>query len=193
MSESRYSSRRKHIVDEANAMGTAILRADLYVDEHRTAFRKEFQHYLSARILYYDAKRNLNEVKKAKQLADEFGKKLWDRAAHLSQKPEYVVASMQMIPALNQMLDASSTRLIGELTRVPDSIVGMLFILSLATSFYLGYLSAGKGALDWFICIGFCALTCVVIFITLDLDRPKRGLIQLSTSHQAMVELQKLF
>src|SRR5262245_12915096 len=49
MSGSRYDARRKVVVDEANAIGTAILRSDLYPEEERAAFRKDFRVYLEAR------------------------------------------------------------------------------------------------------------------------------------------------
>ena len=193
MSASRYDTRRKNIVDEANAIGTAILRADLYPDEERTALRNDFRQYLEARIHYFEAGRDIVEVERAKGEADSYGTQLWVRATKLSQQSDRYVASMQMIPALNAMFDITTTRLMAELARVPDSIVVMLFVLSLACAFYLGYSSVGKGRLDWFVAVGFCVLTSVVIYITLDLDRPRRGLIQLTTTHQAMLELRKLF
>jgi hypothetical protein len=193
MSASRYDTRRKNIVDEANAIGTALLRADLYPDEERAAFRNDFHQYLEARIHYFEAGQDIVEAEKAKTKADNYGTQLWVRATKLSHQPDRYVATMQMIPALNGMLDISTTRLMAELARVPDTIVSMLFVLSLATAFYLGYSSAAKGRLDWFVAVGFCVLTSVVVYITLDLDRPRRGLIQLTTSHQAMLELRKLF
>jgi len=193
MSASRYDTRRENIVDEANAIGTAILRADLYPEEERTAFRNDFHQYLEARIRYFEVGGNIAEAEKAKGEAEGYGTLLWDRATKLSQQPDRYAATLQMIPALNAMLDISTTRLMAELARVPDSIVSMLLVLSLANAFYLGYSSAGKGNLDWFVAVGFCILTSVVIYITLDLDRPRRGFIQLTTSHQAMLELRKLF
>jgi len=193
MSASRYDTRRENIVDEANAIGTAILRADLYPEEERTAFRNDFHHYLEARIRYFEVGQDIVEAEKAKSEADTYGTQLWARAAKLSHQPDRYAATLQMIPALNDMLDISTTRLMAELARVPDSIVTMLFVLSLATAFYLGYSSAGKERLDWFVAVGFCVLTSVVVYITLDLDRPRRGLIRLNTSHQAMMELRKLF
>ena len=190
MSGNRYDTRRENIVEEANAIGTAILLADLYPDEQRKAFREDFKQYLEARIQYFDS--GLTNQPNGEQPVD-YGTRLWNRAAQLSPKIELLVASQQMIPALNVMLDASTTRMIGELSRVPDSIVWMLFIFSLASAFYLGYSSSGKVSMDWFVAAGFCVLTTMVIYITLDLDRPRRGFIQLSTSQQAMLELRALF
>ena len=193
MSASRYDTRRSNIVDEANAIGTAILRADTYPADQRAAFRIDFKEYLEARIEFFEARRNMSEVARTKNIASKVGNRLWKRAAELSHIPDNIVASQQMIPALNAMLDANTTRQMGELARVPDSIIWMLFILAMASTFYLGYASAAKETLDWMVATGFCLLISLVIYITLDLDRPRRGLIQLSTSQRAMLELRENF
>lgn len=192
MSGSRYDSRRSHIINEANAIGTAILRADLYSDVEREAFRNDFKLYLETRIRYYEENQSLAEILKIKKEADALGAQIWKRCTRLSKDSGNSVASLQMTTALNEMLDISTTRYIAELSRVPDSIVWMLLVLSLSAAFYVGYVSSGK-ALDWLMVSGFCILTSVVVYITLDLDRPRRGLIQLSTSHKAMVELREMF
>ena len=58
MSESRFEKRKTHIVEEANAIGTALLRCDLYEDSTRSVLRKDFYHYVQARIDFYEAQRN---------------------------------------------------------------------------------------------------------------------------------------
>src|SRR5690242_6468488 len=49
MSSTRYDERRLVIVEEANAISTAILRADLYPDSIRKEFRKDFELYVEKR------------------------------------------------------------------------------------------------------------------------------------------------
>src|SRR5205809_5746674 len=45
MSGNRYENVRNIIVEEANDIGTAILRSDLYSDSVRDAFRTDFKKY----------------------------------------------------------------------------------------------------------------------------------------------------
>jgi hypothetical protein len=193
MSGNRFDQRRQAIVAEANAIGTTILRADLYPVDQREAFRKDLQQYLEARIGYYEAKTDLSDVVQRVHEANAYGAKIWERASALSRDTNLYVASMQMIPSINEMLDLSTARRIGEISRVPDSIVTMLFFLSFVSAFFLGYYSTSHGKPDRMLPIVFCALISSVIFITLDLDRPRRGLIQLDTSQQAMIELREMF
>jgi hypothetical protein len=192
MSGNRYDTRRGHIVEEANAIGTAILRADLYEDADRVEFRNDFKKYLEARIEYFEAAKDIPRVLAANDSAANYGKRLWDRAMKVSHLSGYNTQTMQMVPALNAMFDISTTRQMGELERVPDSIVLMLFVVSLASGFYLGYTSP-ESKIDWLVAIGFCLLTSVVVYITLDLDRPRRGFINLTASHDAMLQLRQLF
>jgi len=42
------------------------------------------------------------------------------------------------------------------------------------------------------IVIGFCLLVSIVIYITLDLDMPRKGLITLDVSYQYMYELKNM-
>ncbi len=55
MSGERYDNRRATIVNEANAIGTAILRTDLYPDSIGKEFKKDFKVYLDIRLSYFDA------------------------------------------------------------------------------------------------------------------------------------------
>ncbi len=192
MSGNRYDARRGHIVEEANAIGTVILRADLYQDSDRTEFRKDLKKYLEARIEYFEAGRDIPRVFAAIDTANAYGKRLWDRTMKLSPPNGVHGPTAQMVPALNAMYDIATVRQMGELERVPDSIVLMLLVVSLASGFYLGYTSP-ESKLDWLVAVGFCLLTSVVVYITLDLDRPRRGFINLEGSHAAMLELRKNF
>ena len=193
MSSSRFDSRREALVNEANAIGTAMLRSDLYTDTLKTAFRNDFKAYTEARIFYYQAGWNSEKLNRAKETSDSAARSLWKRAADIAKNDLEFVKSNQMIIALNEMFDSATTRNFRETARVPDSVVIMLFVLSLASSFYAGYISVGKGRLDWFIIISFCLLTSMVTYITLDLNRPRRGLINMDATHQAMLDLRELY
>ena len=55
--------------------------------------------------------------------------------------------------------------------------------------FFIGYNSGLEMKISKKFILGFCFLICVVIFITLDLDRPRRGLIKLDTEIALMQKL----
>jgi hypothetical protein len=97
MSGDRYDSRRKIVVEEANDIGTAILRSDLYPDSTRALFRKDFKEYVETRIAYYQVGLNVKEILKADSLSQVISSKLWKRASRLSKDPANLAATQQMI------------------------------------------------------------------------------------------------
>jgi hypothetical protein len=193
MSGSRYDSRRTIIVEEANDIGTAILRSDLYPDTERTLFRKDFKEYVEARIQYYEVGPDVKGILKADSLSQAISARLWKRASDLSKNPANLAATQQMIPALNTMIDVTTSRLAGERAKVPESILIMLFLLALITAFYSGYSEGRKGKIDWLVQTGFCLLVSLVILFTYDLDRPRRGFVNLDGPNQTIIELRKNF
>jgi hypothetical protein len=77
--------------------------------------------------------------------------------------------------------------------RGTDPIVSMLFALALLSSFFIGYYSSRSGWFDLLIAFGFCLLSAMVIYITLDLDRSRSGLIRHRVSHSAIQDLISMF
>ena len=100
LSGNRFDDRRKIVVEEANCIGTAILRADLYPDPTRTELRNYFKNYLAARLDFYEAGDNNALVKLSFNKADVYSKLLWKRVMALSGNKDMFVPTMQMVPAL---------------------------------------------------------------------------------------------
>jgi len=190
MSANRYDARRQIIVEEANDIGTAILRSDLYIDSVRNIFRAEFKNYVEIRIAYFEAGMDKNAIRRSLKAAEISSSKIWHLASEQSKIPSNLAASIQMIPAVNAMIDIVTTRYIGFLAKVPVSIVIMLYLISIACAFFAG---VALNRIDWLTSAGFCLLTVMVIYITLDLDSPRKGFIQLTTSHRAMYDLRNMF
>jgi hypothetical protein len=192
MAASRYDSRRQAVVEEANVIGTAILRADLYPDSIRDEFRKDFKEYVEARIAYIEAGADTIKIVEAYNRGNEIASKLWKRTATLAKDPQFFVSTTQMVPALNAMIDIITTRLAVGLAKVPSSIVWLLFLLCLVVSFVVGYGRRGKH-MDWVMVIGFSLMTSLAIYLIFDLDRPRRGTITMDSANQRILDLREMF
>jgi hypothetical protein len=193
MSASRYSNVRDLIVEEANDIGTALLRSDLYSDSVRDAFRGDFKRYIDARIAYYNNVTDTVLFRKARNDAAEASTALWSRATQQSKLPNMIIPSNNMIPSLNNMFDIATTTEVSLYARVPDLIVYMLFTLALVTSFVGGFTSTGIRRKDWIIIIVFALFSSMVTYVTLDLSRPMRGIIKANIGLQAIIDLRKNF
>lgn len=192
MSASRYDDRRQIIVEEANDIGTAILRCDMYPDSIKKQLKSNFKDYVEARIEYYNAGIDVNKIEIAKSKTEKRSKAIWNIVMAESQKPENILRSQQMIPALNSMIDDITTRDEVKNATVPESIFWLLFLLIFSASFIIGYSSKGK-KINHVLVYGFSLMTTLTVFLILDLDRPRRGLINSNNTEQNIVELRELF
>jgi len=191
MSASRYSNVRDLIIEEANDIGTALLRSDLYSDSVTDAFRDDFRKYIDARLSYYEHISNAVLFNKAKLGAEKARNDLWQRAAQQSKQPNMLIPTNNMVPALNIMFDIATTIEMTLYARVPDMVIYMLFILGLVTSFIGGYTSKDIRNKDWIIIIAFALFSAMVTYITLDLGRPMRGIIKGNIGKQAIMEIRE--
>ena len=180
------------VEQEANDIGTAVLRSDLYADSVREGFRRDFKDYIEAVIAFYNAT-DVNMLYKAKEDAVKPAQQLWERVTQQSKLPNMLIPSNQMVPALNSMFDVAQSREIILKAHVPDLIIYLLFVCVWATCFIGGFTSSTFHPKEWIIVVGFSLVTAMVVHATIDLSRPLRGIIKDDAGKQAILELRKMF
>jgi hypothetical protein len=189
MAGSRFENRKDNLIDEANCIGTALLRSDIYPDSLKNEFKKDFESYIDSRRDYYlldnDEEKLMGSLKQSAKASE----KLWRRATFYAKDKDYFIQSNMMLPALNAMFDSATKSNMVFNSKVPETIVYLLLAFSIIISFFIGYNSGLEKKINTKFITGFCFLICVVIFITLDLDRPRRGLIKLETEIRLMQKL----
>jgi hypothetical protein len=193
MAGTRFDDRRKVITQEANDIGTAILRCDLYPEDVRKELRTAFKSYVEARITYLEAGTDLEKVQSSLVEKDKHAATIWMLATKFAHdNPSVFIPSNQMIPALNDMIDITTTRLALDTARVPDLIIILLFTLAVISSFFGGYMFGNKGRIDWFISVGFCIIIPIVVYTTLDLERTRRGITNLNANNRYIIQLRDM-
>jgi hypothetical protein len=183
---SRLDTRRQLIAEEANAIGTAFLRLDLLTDRHREALQTDFRRYLTARV---EAYRKLPDVVAAKQEASEADKiqgEIWKRAVLACREEGSQPVTMLLLPALNQMIDITSTRLMATRLHPPYVVFAMLTVLALVSALVAGYGMSGSKARSWLHVIGYAAIIAVTVYVILDLEYPRLGLLRLDSADTMM-------
>jgi hypothetical protein len=191
MSSSRHDKRINIIVEEANNIGTAILRADLYPDSIRKAFRHDFKDYVASRIEFFDAGSDIKRINRSLDESYKIQQKLWKRATTLGQEQANFHRTSQMVPALNAMFDIVTTRNAANVAKVPELILYLLFLLCCTSALTLGY-SIGKKP-DWIVMVGFAGMIAMTIYLIVDLDRPRRGIITMKDMNMNVINLKTMF
>ncbi len=187
---SRFDERRSLIVQEANDIGTAYLRVDLLPAGAQPALRDLFRRYVDSRLEVY---RKLPDVEAAKaELArsTRLQGEIWRHAVAAGRmEGAPPAATMLLLPALNQMIDITTTRTMAAQAHPPLVIFAMLFGLALAGALLAGYGMAGGKSRSWIHMIGFAAIMAGAVYVIIEIEYPRLGLIRVDAFDQALVEL----
>jgi hypothetical protein len=186
---SRFNEKRMLIAEEANTIETAYLRLHL-VPESAPKIQDLFREYVDSRLKTYrllpDMKAASLEMVNSKKLQEE----IWTESVAATRvKSAHPAAAWVLLPALNSMIDIMTTRTSALQMHPPRIIFALLFALGLICSLLAGYrMSAGKHR-SWLHILGFTVITVIVVYVILDAEYPRAGLIQLETADQVLVDV----
>jgi hypothetical protein len=189
---SRFDTRRQLIVEETNAIGTAYLRLDLLPSDAQARLRAYFREYVDSRLessrkTSTDFPGSLEAYSRSMKLQAE----IWNQAVVACRDQGLQSATMLLLPALNQMIDITTTRLVAQKTHPPAGIFLVLSVLALFSAMFAGYGTAGSKARSWIHMIGFGAMMAVTVYLILDIEYPRHGFIQVSSFDEILEDLQK--
>lgn len=185
----RYELRRQLVVEEANTIGTAYLRLDLLPAASQPALREKFRQYVETRIAVYRLLPDVGASNARAAVAMTLLNEIWTGAlAALKEAPPQ--ATIVVIPALNEMIDVTTTRAIAAHTHTPTLIFAVLLILGLVCSLLAGYVLAYTKTRHARIHLAaFAVVVTLTIYVIFDLDYPRFGFIQLDFADQALIDL----
>jgi hypothetical protein len=186
---SRFDARRMLIIDEVNALGTTWLRLDLLAEPAQTELRDKLRRYLDARLEIYRDVHDETAVRTAWATSIELQKQIWESAVEACRAPGMQQATMLLLPSLNQTFDIASTRAMSVQIHPPQIIFALLFALSIASALLAGYDMSGRGRPSWLHIIGFAATMALALYVILDLEYPRIGLIRVDDFDRNLIEL----
>jgi hypothetical protein len=157
----------------------------------RQLLRNQFKEYVEARIAFYQAGMDEKKLIETFVKANEISSQIWSTAAAYAKVDNITTRTSEMIPALNAMIDITTTRRAAGEATIPDSIIYFLFILCLCSAFLLGY--DHKNRFDWIVVIGFGIMLSATVFTIIDMDRPRSGLINMDKPSEKIIELREMF
>src|SRR5215469_723984 len=189
---SRFDTRRQLIVEETNHIGTAYLRIDLLPAEAQPALRESFRRYLDARIEVYQKLPDIAAAKESLAKANGLQSQIWRQAVAASRaQGAPPAAPILLLPALNAMIDITTTRTMATQMHPPTVVFVMLFGLALAASLLAGFGMTGGKVRSWFHMLGFALVMAIAIYVILDLEYPRLGLIRVDAFDQALIDLRE--
>jgi hypothetical protein len=171
----RYDARKQLIVDEANAIGTTRLRAEMLPEPPRSEILALMQRYLDARIRFSEAGLDQEKLNVSSSQAKELLAEMWQQSVAVAQQSPTPITSI-FVQSLNETTDMSERRLAALENRIPGALWLALIFISMLTCLLVGFSLHRKALL---VILVWPLMISIVLALSADLDSPRNGLIQI--------------
>ena len=191
-SASRFAEKRMLIAEEVNTIETAYLRLHLLPHEAQSALQELFRKYVDSRLETYRKLPNIQAAEIVMAESKRLQHEIWIQAETATRLPgAHPDAGKLLLPALNNMIDMATTRTMALQNHPPGIIYVLLFMLGLICSALAGYRMAVGQHRSWLHILGFTLITIVIVYVVLDIEYPRAGLIRLANSDQMLIKVRE--
>jgi hypothetical protein len=175
MAAARYDQRKNYEEEEANAIGTEYLRADLLPAADAEKVRALLRNYLDQRVLFYETG-DENAHGQINAATAQLQAELWSAVrTPAGAQPTPLLALA--VSGMNDVLNSQGYAQAALWNRIPPGSWGLMVAVAICTNFLVGYDSRRVGGrvvrllfLPLVLCIAFYAIA--------DIDSPHRGVIR---------------
>ncbi len=174
----RYDNRRNLVVQEANAIGTAWLRAGLVEGHSERHLQRSIARYADVRLDLPKSADDLH-VARIETYTTRMQSQLWrEMKTDIASLPAPIATTL--ITAMNEMFDIAASRKAEREARIPPDILLVLVLCTSMSAAIIGYVLGDTGRSHRIVTTILFALLTLALLMILDLDRPWRGTITVS-------------
>ncbi len=179
---SRFEARKMAVIDEANAIETAFLRAGLIAEPGSTALKETIFSYAKTRAV--PTGHMLSNAERAEILKNtlQAQSKLWpaleNALKQVQGKPGAIEGSI--VAAVNDVLDMHTIRLAAISDKLPTAVIWMLIFISSTTIAVTGFNAGLSGKISRWRTTALALTIIGVMLIIIDFDRPGDGFIRVN-------------
>lgn len=137
----RFEQRRMLVVTEADAIGTAYLRAQLLDEPDRTRLSELLSAYTQNRIELANS-RERNETRLATN--DRLLTQVWAAVSAAMDTPKGQAIGTPLLLAFNQLIDLDTDRKVARATSLPGLVIVLLYLFLVVTALVLGFVLVGR-------------------------------------------------
>jgi hypothetical protein len=181
LSATRYELRKTLIVTESTAIQSVHSDIDFLSQPSRSRALHLLQAYLGKRIGFLTVGNNPDREEQAAEHSRAMHGALWAMAINPSNyvQTDPQIRAAQYSTFTRDLLDLNRVareREQARTRRVPEAVIFMLLAFAIGSSAVMSYMSGAAGHPDRLPTYAVMALICLVIYLIIDFDRPRRGL-----------------
>jgi len=174
---SRFIDRLDIIVKEANALGTAYLRADTIAEPQRTELKAALKEYTVDRVALL-SREGRDQIEPLLAKVSGLHERMWRSAVKATQDNAPLMAVV--LPPINEVIDLHSVHLAMARRHLPIPIMTLLLGTAAISFGMVGFGNGRAGRRFSVIDSIYGAVLAVALWTTIDLDYPGIGIIRVS-------------
>jgi hypothetical protein len=174
---SRFIDRQDMIVKEANALGTAYLRADTIAEPQRSELKAAIKEYTADRATLL-SREGRGQIEALLTKVSGLHERMWKSAIEATQSNAPLMAVV--LPPINEIIDLHSTHLAMVRRHLPIPIMAMLLGTVAISVGMIGFGNGRVGRRFSVLDAVYGVALAAALWMTIDLDYPGIGLIRVS-------------
>jgi len=147
--------------------------------------RDAFRRYVDSRLAVYAKLPDIAAARAELATSTALQRELWTRTVTVVRAPGGQSAQV-LLPALNEAFALANVRTMQAQLHPPTMIFVLLFGLALASALLAGHGMAAGKARSWIHFLGYAAVLSIAIYVIVDLEFPRVGLIRIDAFDQAI-------
>ncbi|HEV8217978.1 MAG TPA: hypothetical protein VGP95_19135 [Gemmatimonadaceae bacterium] len=186
---SRFDHRRELVGKAVNSIGTAWQRIDALPPSMQDSVRVPFRRYVDALIAAYSSPVVPADLLRESPEAARAQAETWTQAVKACVTKEGDAARMLLLPGLNDMFGAVEEERFARRIHPPVAIFVILGLTALAAALLAGFAIAGGEQRDWIHRLGVATVISLAVYVILEMEFPRLGLIRVRSADQALIDL----
>jgi hypothetical protein len=178
-------------VEETNSIGTAWLRLDLLSEEPRARAQELFRQYVDLRLDVYSNVTDQERTARAITAVGEQQTRIWQFLMEQVRGNPTQPLPVALLPPVNQMFDIATSRILATRQHPPLFIFVMLLMLVLVSAFFVGFSQSKVSRQSMVHMLGFALTTALALYLIIDLEYPRVGIIRVDSFDLALHELRE--
>jgi hypothetical protein len=184
MAVSRYDQRKNYEEEEANAIGTEYVRADLLPSSDAGKVKELLRQYLDHRLVFFTT-RDEQELDRTNNETTQLQDQMWSIVQHAAAAQPTPIIGL-VVSGMNDVLNRQGYTQAAWWNRIPVGAWSLMIALGVCCCILVGY---GSHQQQRVLIIILPFLLSVAFFLIADIDSPRRGIIRVHP--QNLISLQE--
>jgi hypothetical protein len=177
---SHYETRKQDVIDEANALGTAFLRAGLEKDRGGLELQMALLEYARTRVVTPESSATFKDDLTMLERTLAAQSKIWPATERVMNAGPVAPMEVALMTSINEVIDMHTKRVTTGFDTLPQVVFWTLLVIAAVAVMIGGYTAGLSGMMCRYRMLAFILVLAATIHLIVDFDRSMRGFIRIS-------------